>query len=63
MAQVNGFTTTAVRITVNMGNDRMKNAHDLAGALRDLADRLDAGQQALKVMDQNGNSVGDVDYL
>ncbi len=53
-------------LSINLENEAMQDQHDVAGALRNVADRLDKlvssnfGPYGLegKIMDRNGNSVG-----
>jgi hypothetical protein len=52
----------SVKITINFGNAACQTLKDAAAILRELARRIDAGQEPTKVMDANGNSVGSVDY-
>ena len=61
-ANINGFVTSCLVIRVNVGNDDVQNGEDVARVLEKLAERFRIGGTPMKVMDINGNSVGDVDY-
>jgi hypothetical protein len=50
-------------LTIELGNDAMQNASDVARALRKLAGKIDLREfdkiDGGKIMDVNGNSVGE----
>lgn len=45
-------------VEIELGNDAMQTGADVAAALREIADKLDAGIDAGIVRDANGNEVG-----
>lgn len=49
-------------ITIETGNDAMQTSADVADALREVADKLDAGRDGGLVRDANGNTVGRFDF-
>jgi hypothetical protein len=51
-----------ITITIELGNEAMQDMDDVARALKELARRIEAGQEPTKVMDVNGNGVGRVEY-
>jgi hypothetical protein len=51
-----------ITITIELGNDAMQNMDDVARALKTLAERMESGREPTKIMDDNGNSVGTVEY-
>jgi hypothetical protein len=53
-----------ITITIQLGNDAMQTKEDVANALRNTADKLEARGfcNVSKVMDVNGNAVGTVEY-
>jgi hypothetical protein len=51
-----------ITITIELGNEAMQNMDDVARALQALAKRMLNGNEPAKVMDENGNSVGTVEY-
>jgi hypothetical protein len=51
-----------ITITIDLGNEAMQNMDDVARALQALAKRMLNGNEPAKVMDENGNSVGTVEY-
>jgi cytochrome c-type biogenesis protein CcmH/NrfF len=48
-------------LTINIGNDAMQSNLDIALALREVADRVEEGQNTGKIQDYNGNKVGRYD--
>jgi hypothetical protein len=46
------------KLEIEMGNDAMQDADDLAGKIEYVAVRVRAGYTTGKVFDANGNSVG-----
>jgi hypothetical protein len=50
--------TGEFHVSVNLGNDAMVNAYDLATALRKVAEQVENGDIGDDVRDFNGNTVG-----
>lgn len=50
------MTTFSVYIT--LGNAEMRTGRNVAGALREIADKVEGGHTEGRIMDANGNSVG-----
>lgn len=48
-------------LTINIGNDAMQSNHDIAQALREVADSVEEGHNMGKIHDYNGNRVGRYD--
>lgn len=48
-------------LKITLGNDAMQTADDVAAALRTVIEKLEAGRTSGRIMDLNGNSVGDWD--
>lgn len=46
------------RLEIQLGNDAMQDAQDVARALEATARRMRQGDESGKIMDANGNSVG-----
>jgi hypothetical protein len=46
---------------ITLGNDAMQTTQHVSAKLREIAERIDRGQDGGKVMDDNGNSVGSWD--
>jgi len=46
------------KVDLELGNDAMQSAEDIADALRDIAKKLEKGISDGKIMDKNGNTVG-----
>lgn len=46
-------------LVIELGNDEMQTTSDIASALRSVAKQLDRGKNYGKIMDANGNSVGE----
>ena len=48
-------------LRIEMGNEAMQTSEDVAGVLRDVANRLDycMDRQSGKILDYNGNTVGE----
>lgn len=51
--------TNEFRLNIKLGNAAMLTMEDVAQALRDVADKLDAGRDQGVVKDANGNTVGE----
>lgn len=51
-------------ITINTENSAFEGneEHEVARILRNIADKIENGQQPRKPMDINGNSVGSIEY-
>ena len=47
------------KLTIELGNDAMKDQYDIATALRQLARDVESGREAGYVRDLNGNTVGE----
>ena len=45
-------------VDIELGNDAMNTPGDVAGALFEVATKIQAGQTAGSIKDRNGNSVG-----
>ncbi len=45
-------------VVIATGNEAMQTTEDAAAALRDVAERLDAGYLEGSILDANGNTVG-----
>jgi len=48
-------------LKLELGNEAMQTGSDVARALREVAAKLDRGADSGRVMDANGNSVGEWD--
>lgn len=48
------------KIELDGGNDAMNTSDDIAEALRDVADKIERGDDSFRIVDANGNTVGDV---
>lgn len=46
-------------LTIRTGNDAMSHPDDIAEALRQVAKKLDVGDTGSRIMDDNGNVVGE----
>jgi hypothetical protein len=46
-------------LNIDLGNDAMQSGPDVADALRDVADRVEQGHTFGKIIDGNGNTVGE----
>lgn len=46
------------KLEIKLGNSAMQGAGQVAGALREVAAKIDRGRYDGKIMDDNGNSVG-----
>lgn len=50
-------------LEISMGNAAMQDDADVAYALHNVAERLERGNRAGKIMDANGNTVGTFTFL
>jgi hypothetical protein len=47
------------KLTITLGNDAMQEPEDVAGALRNVVDKLESGETGeASILDLNGNKVG-----
>ena len=46
-------------LKISLGNEAMQTGEDVARALRKVADKLDRGEDRGRVVDDNGNAVGE----
>jgi Flp pilus assembly protein TadG len=46
------------KLSIELGNDAMQTAEDVANALQDIADELASGASDGHIRDDNGNTVG-----
>jgi len=49
-------------LKIELGDDAMRSYNDVARALRSTAHKVDEGRSYGKIMDDNGNSVGEFEF-
>jgi hypothetical protein len=48
-------------LSIELGNEAMQTGEDVARALREVAKKLDGGDDSGRIRDENGNTVGEWD--
>lgn len=49
---------TSFKLHIDFGNESMQTLEDVAACLRDAAEQIQAGTSSSKILDANGNTVG-----